>query len=753
MKYELRKYQQEAVDLTKEYLLSKSEKKPVLLVEPTGCHAINTPIIMADGTIKLVQNIILGDLILGSDSLPHIVTELHRGNQLLYKVTPVRGLPFVVNEDHILSLMSTRERNNPRRAYPGNQLGGEITDIPLKEYLQKSKHWKHLRKLYHPKEVIFHHPPVTLSVPPWFLGIIIGDGSTLNGVVNITSMDDEIISEVHKYAKENNLHVRTTHKNDNKAFGLHLAKHKGSENSKNTNSLIIKLRELGVMEKRAEHKSIPYIYKTSSIQDRLEILAGILDADGHNDGHGSFDYISKSPILASDVAFIARSVGLSVTEKACVKGCQNGFEGVYYRLNISGDIEKIPCKLPRKQAVPRKQKKNPLVTGFKVESIGIGDYYGFTITGNHHYMTGDFFVHHNCGKSLIISNIAQGLDAPLLVFQPTVEILQQNYDKLMSYDTMGVTIYSASMKQKEIGNITLATIGSVYRKPELFKQFKYILIDEADLCNAKGGIYKQFIEAVGEKHCGLTATPYRTNHDGFGGTMMKFLTRTNPRIFSRVLHVTQTRDLLAQGYLANTEYFSINGFRRNEIKLNSTGSDYDEVSERSYYDKVAFDKRIVKVVKRLLEIGKTRILVFTKYVKEAEVLARELGGEAAVVHGEMKAKDRDIVIKDFRAGKIKVVTNCAVLTAGFDYPELEVVVVARPTRSLRLWYQMTGRVVRPDLSDPTKKKMVVDMCNNHPIYGGIADMEIVELGGDNLWAVVSNGRQLTNRYLNQIMSD
>lgn len=355
-----------------------------------------------------------------------------------------------------------------------------------------------------------------------------------------------------------------------------------------------------------------------------------------------------------------------------------------------------------------------------------------------------------CGKSLIIANIAQGLDAPLLVFQPTKEILQQNYDKLVSYDTMGVTIYSASMRQKEIGNITLATIGSVYRKPDLFKQYKYVLVDEADLCNAKAGIYKAFIEAIGEKHCGLTATPYRMNHDGYGGTMMKFLTRTNPRIFSRVLHVTQTKDLLSQGYLAKTDYFPINGFNRSEIRLNTTGADYDEPSERSYYDKTSFDKRIIKVVKRLLEIGKTRILVFTKFVHEAESLAQELGSVASVVHGEMNPKERDTVIKGFRSGQIKVVTNCAVLTAGFDYPELEVVVVARPTRSLRLWYQMTGRVVRPDLSDPTKVKMVVDMCDNYQIFGGIADMQIVEKGGENLWAVMSRGKQLTNVYLDQI---
>jgi len=66
------------------------------------------------------------------------------------------------------------------------------------------------------------------------------------------------------------------------------------------------------------------------------------------------------------------------------------------------------------------------------------------------------------GKSLIIASIVEQIDAPLIVFQPTKEILEQNYNKMMDYGIMGVTIYSASCGKKEIGNITLATIGSVY---------------------------------------------------------------------------------------------------------------------------------------------------------------------------------------------------------------------------------------------------------------------------------------------------
>ncbi len=354
------------------------------------------------------------------------------------------------------------------------------------------------------------------------------------------------------------------------------------------------------------------------------------------------------------------------------------------------------------------------------------------------------------GKSLVIAEIARMVDAPLIVFQPTKEILEQNYAKMMDYGIMGVTIYSASMRTKEIGNITLATIGSVYRKPEDFKHFKYIIMDEAHLCNPHTGMYKGFFEAVGEKIIGLTATPYRLNHDGFGGSILKFLTRTRPRVFANVIHVTQTRELSQKGYFSKTNYYSIDGFNRAEIKLNSTGADYLEESERTYYDKVSFNKSVLNIVQRLLKAGKTRILVFTKFVNEAQTLAEELGDCAAMVNGEMKAKERDNIIKGFRAGDIKVVANVGVLTVGFDYPELEVVVIARPTRSLTLYYQMLGRCVRPH---PSKESAwIVDMCGNYKIFGKVEDMDLVEYNS-GIWFVVSKGRKLTNVYLNEIMQD
>ena len=99
------------------------------------------------------------------------------------------------------------------------------------------------------------------------------------------------------------------------------------------------------------------------------------------------------------------------------------------------------------------------------------------------------------GKSLILADIASRLEGPLLVFQPSKEILQQNFAKLQSYGIIDCGCYSASVGRKDINRITSATIGSVMNNMRDFDCFKNIIVDEAHYVNSKAGQYKKFIEA------------------------------------------------------------------------------------------------------------------------------------------------------------------------------------------------------------------------------------------------------------------
>ena len=100
------------------------------------------------------------------------------------------------------------------------------------------------------------------------------------------------------------------------------------------------------------------------------------------------------------------------------------------------------------------------------------------------------------GKSLVIADIANRLDGHTLVFQPSKEILEQNFNKLCSYGILDCSVYSASFNSKHISRITFATIGSVRNNPELFIHFKNIIVDECHLVNPKEGMYKTFFEVL-----------------------------------------------------------------------------------------------------------------------------------------------------------------------------------------------------------------------------------------------------------------
>jgi DNA repair protein RadD len=347
------------------------------------------------------------------------------------------------------------------------------------------------------------------------------------------------------------------------------------------------------------------------------------------------------------------------------------------------------------------------------------------------------------GKSHVLAQIAQQLDAPSLIFQPSREILEQNASKLLAYG-YEPAVYSASMGMKDVGKITLATIGSVKSRPDLFQDVRHVIIDEADLVNAKAGMYRDFLSSLrpDTRVLGLTATPFRLS-SSMDGSIMKFLTRTRPRVFSDVVHVSQISDLMKQGYLCPLVYQEVRGFDRMAVTANSTGGDYEDRSLQKHLGKIQFRSLTRRTVKRLLEIGRRRILVFSRFLEDAEDLAASVPG-TYMVTGETPSEHRRDLLAAFKAGEVPVVVNVGVLVAGFDYPALDTVVLARPTLSLRLYMQMVGRVVRqaPGKTDA----WVVDMVGLKRQFGAVEDLHIGHEPGHRvpLWEVSTHGRALTN---------
>ena len=354
------------------------------------------------------------------------------------------------------------------------------------------------------------------------------------------------------------------------------------------------------------------------------------------------------------------------------------------------------------------------------------------------------------GKSLVIADIANRLDGHTLVFQPSKEILEQNFNKLCSYGILDCSVYSASFNSKHISRITFATIGSVRNNPELFSHFKNIIVDECHLVNPKEGMYKTFFEVLNCKILGLTATPYRLSSSSFGA-MLKFLTRTRPHVFSEVLYHVQISTLLDMGFLSKLDYYSMKPIEWNEANLftNSTGADYTDKSVIAEYKRIDFYSYLIEIVNRLMnpkQGGKRKgILVFTRFLEEAERLTKHIAG-CQIVSGDTSKKEREQLLSDFKAGLIPVIANVGVLTTGFDYPELDTIVMARPTMSLALYYQIVGRAIRPH---PNKESgWIIDLCGNIERFGKVEELKLTE-PKSGLWQVESSGKQLTNILFNK----
>jgi len=385
------------------------------------------------------------------------------------------------------------------------------------------------------------------------------------------------------------------------------------------------------------------------------------------------------------------------------------------------------------------------------------------------------------GKSLLIADIARQLDGNVIVLQPSKEILEQNFAKLKSYGVEDCSIYSASLKSKEVSRITFATIGSVINHIELFDNFKAVIVDECHGVNAAEGMYKTFIEKVPRKVLGLTATPYRLNtsqgievegkfmpngsyssekyfeDDGrpkkgvelVNKCILKFLTRTRPRMFSKVIYDIGIDKLLDQGYLSWIRYFPMQIIDQSRVKRNSTGRDFDERSLSKEFERVSLTDRLSDIVNRLLHpkngVPRKGILVFTQFITESEALCQRIEG-CEMLTGNTKPKERERIIQDFKSGRIKVLTNVGVLTTGFDYPELDTVVMARPTMSLAMWYQIVGRCIRPFKG---KDAWVVDLGGNYERFGKVENLRLYEpkRGEYIIYGWVDNAwKPLTNVY-------
>lgn len=332
------------------------------------------------------------------------------------------------------------------------------------------------------------------------------------------------------------------------------------------------------------------------------------------------------------------------------------------------------------------------------------------------------------GKSILTAYVAACSEDKLIVLQPSKELLEQNYGKYvdMCGGIVDAGIYSASLRRKEVGRVTYATIGSIKKYGKQFRElgFTKMLIDEAHLYPRESdSMLGTFLRDSGITHVlGITATPLKLqqNRDRYGNTYSKLAMLTSRskkgNFFKDIIHVGQVQEMVQMGYWSPLQY-EVSGFDGSLLRYNSTRSEYTEDSVQLAFNANGGMQNVIDTLDAHSE--RHHILAFVPSVRDAVNLSK-MYDNSAVVYGDMNKTERADIIRRFREGAIRVLFNVRVLSTGFDYTGIDCIVLGISTASIALYYQIIGRATR---IDPHKRDaLIVDLGGNVARFGRVEDI-------------------------------
>lgn len=377
-------------NVAKEETLSSEQKNAVygalcnnvsILTGGPGCGKClkkGTLVLMFNGDKKAVEDIQVGDLLMGDDNTPRTVLSLANGFETMYDVLSKDNKEWGCNESHILSLKYNDKRNCIINGVTYKT--GDVVDIEVRDYLKLSERKKHHLMQY---SVSVEYDNTDVLIPPYLLGLWLGDGSKSSSI--ITNVDDEIYTYCESISPIIGL---TFNKKNNEKNTSHLSL--SGIRGKSYRTLLNKYNLYN-------NKHIPNEYLINTRENRLNLLAGLIDSDGFYI-NGVFEITQKNKVLAYNLYDLALSLGfrVSISEKIATLKREgiSDYNCLVYRLFISGNCDQIPTLIKRKKGVC-KPNKNHLHSGFQLINKGIGEYYGFELDGNKRFVLGNYVVTHN----------------------------------------------------------------------------------------------------------------------------------------------------------------------------------------------------------------------------------------------------------------------------------------------------------------------------------------------------------------------
>lgn len=325
------------------------------------------------------------------------------------------------------------------------------------------------------------------------------------------------------------------------------------------------------------------------------------------------------------------------------------------------------------------------------------------------------------GKALIIAHVAMKFPNKYFInIAPKKELCKQNYETYISYGYKA-SICSASMGKNEVGQVVFATIGTLKKHIDFYKDKEVVVVaDEAHNHSKPGSVLDKFIKGIKKcKLAGTTATPVRLAPSR-NGSELRMMNRMRDCIYSSIEDIVQISEVIKDGRWSKLIY-EIEDIDDSSLIYNTAGSDYTVKSLKSFSKSNNIVGKCKSAVDRLLKEGRKSVIVYLSSIEEAEELQKILPNSIAV-HSETKDKIREKAVKDFKNRNLKILINVGIFIEGFNDPELSSIVMARPTGSITIWYQALGRLVR---THPNKKDgKIIDLSGNFNKFGKIEELTI-----------------------------
>ena len=643
------------------------------------CLGKDTKILMYDGNIKLVQDIVVGDQLMGDDSKPRNVLTLARGRETMYKVKEKKGDGYIVNESHILSLRyGTKINKTPK---------GSIIDISVKNYLNLPKSFHGRAGPLYGYKVPIEFPEKNVELDPYILGYWLGDEKSKTSM--ISTQDSTVI----KYLVDC---FKTKHKT------LYL-KYSGSQynyriNSVNKNNNFKKfIKENNLIL----NKHIPYDYKCNTRRIQLELLAGIIDSDGyfHNN---CYKIVQKNERLLDDIIFLARSLGFAAYKKQVNKNYINGKigpkSGIYYLTVIYGSgLDEIPTLCPRKKGYPRKQIKNALNYRIQLEKLEEDDYYGFEIDGNRRFVLGDFTVTHNTVCAIKIISV---LKKKTLIIVHKEFLMNQWIERIQEFlPSAKVGKIQGSVFDIDGKDIVIGMVQSLYDKdysPNAFSSFGLTIIDEVHRIGSEQ-FSKTLFKTITPYMLGISATVERK--DKLTRVLYMFI---GEKIYSLKRDSDDCVCVRGLQYIANDSVFNETELDyRGNTKYSTMITKLCEFGPRSDF--------IIRVIKDLIsEEPDNQIMILCHnrslltYLYEC-IVFRNIAHVGFYVGGMKQEKLQETETKQI------VLATYAMAAEALDIKTLSTLVMVTPKTDIT---QSVGRILRVKHENP----IIIDIIDSHDVF-------------------------------------